>query len=96
MAAYQSDETISPEQILEMNLEREYPKPDLVIYLDINPEISLMRTKRRNTNEHFENLETLNKVRAAYEKIIPKSALRLDATLPQSKLKELCISCIIQ
>jgi dTMP kinase len=96
MAAYQSDEAISPEKILDMNLSRNYPIPDLVIYLEINPEISLARTRRRNAAEHFENLETLKKVSQAYEKIIPKNALKLDATLPQIKLKELCITHIIR
>ncbi|MBP7280609.1 MAG: dTMP kinase [Leptospiraceae bacterium] len=96
MAAYQSDDTISPEEILQMNLVRNYPIPDLVIYLDIQPEVSLARTRRRNANEHFENLEVLTKVQLAYKKIIPKSALILDATLHQSKLKELCISHIIR
>ncbi len=96
MAAYQSDEAISPEKILEMNLSRNYPIPDLVIYLEINPEISLARTRRRNVAEHFENLETLKKVSQAYEKIIPRNALRLDATMPQIKLKELCITHIIR
>ncbi|HMX32541.1 MAG TPA: dTMP kinase [Leptospiraceae bacterium] len=95
MAAYQSDSEISPEEILLMNTKRNYPKPDLIIYLDINPEISLARTRRRNANEHFENLETLRKVRIAYEKVIPPDALRLDATLPQAKLKELCITHIL-
>ncbi len=96
MAAYQSDELISPENILDMNLSRDYPIPDLIIYLEINPEISLARTKRRNAAEHFENLDTLKKVSQAYEKIIPRNALRLDATLPQIKLKELCITHIIR
>ncbi|HRG46311.1 MAG TPA: dTMP kinase [Leptospiraceae bacterium] len=96
MAAYQSDESIQPETILHMNLNRNYPVPDLIIYLEINPEISLARTKRRNANEHFENLETLKKVSLAYEKVIPKTALKLDATLSQAKLKELCISHIIR
>lgn len=96
MAAYQSDEILTPESIIEMNLQKGYPIPDLVIYLDINPEISLARTRRRNINEHFENLETLKKVRQAYEKVIPKTALRLDATCAQIKLKEMCISHIIR
>jgi thymidylate kinase len=95
MAAYQSDDTISPTKILEMNLNRKYRVPDLVIYLDINPEISLARTRRRNSNEHFDNLTALNKVRLAYEKIIPDTALRLNATLPQNQLKEICMSHIL-
>lgn len=96
MAAYQSDELLEPEKIIEMNISRGYPIPDIVIYLDINPEISLARTRRRNINEHFENLDTLKKVRQSYEKVIPKTALRLDSTLPQLKLKELCITQIIR
>ena len=44
-----------------MNISRGYPIPDIVIYLDINPEISLARTRRRSMNEHFENLDTLKK-----------------------------------
>lgn len=96
MAAYQSDSNYSPAKILEMNLNRNFPVPDLVIYLDVNPEISLARTKRRNANEHFENLETLKKVRSAYEQIIPTNAIRLDATLPQIKLRDICLTHIMR
>lgn len=96
MAAYQSDALLEPEKIIDMNISRGYPIPDIVIYLDINPEISLARTRRRSMNEHFENLDTLKRVRQSYEKVIPKTALRLDATLPQIKLKELCITQIIR
>ncbi|MBK8398922.1 MAG: dTMP kinase [Leptospiraceae bacterium] len=96
MAAYQSDNEITAEEILQMNLDRNYPEPDLIIYLEIQPEVSLTRMRRRNTNEHFENLDSLIRVQKTYEKIIPNTALRLDATLPQSRLKDLCISHIIR
>ena len=39
------------------------PKPDLVILLDLQPSVSVKRT---STNEKFENLNFLSKVRKNY------------------------------
>lgn len=69
MAAYQSDNEITAEEILQMNLDRNYPEPDLIIYLEIQPEVSLTRMRRRNANEHFENLDSLIRVQKHTKKL---------------------------
>ncbi|MEM0480788.1 MAG: dTMP kinase, partial [Candidatus Aenigmatarchaeota archaeon] len=45
--------------------------PDVIIYLDLDPEISLKRIENR-AKEIFENLENLKKVRENYLKLIKK------------------------
>ncbi len=48
-----------------MNLERDLPKADLVIVLDVSPETSLKR-KRRDRDTHERDLAYLQKVSQAY------------------------------
>lgn len=56
--------------VIEANrLSAELLRPDLNIYIDISPEISMERLhQNRNDIEIFENLENLKKVKAAYFK----------------------------
>jgi dTMP kinase len=50
-------------------LNQYFPNPDLVIYLDISPDISLARIKNRTITEVYEKQEKLIKVRKNFEKI---------------------------
>jgi len=54
--------------VIEANrLSAELLRPDLNIYIDISPELSMQRLhKNRSDIEIFENLENLQKVKAAY------------------------------
>ncbi len=56
--------------VIEANrLSAELLRPDLNIYIDIAPEISMQRLKKgRSDIEIFENLQNLQKVKAAYNK----------------------------
>lgn len=60
--------------------------PDLTFYLDIDPNISLMRIKNRNVLDRIEH-ESLNffkRVRSYYKKLIlsEKNVVSIDASLP--------------
>jgi dTMP kinase len=50
-------------------LNKNFPQPDLVIYLDLPVEISLERIKDRSHKEVYENKAKLTKVRENYDQI---------------------------
>jgi len=66
--AYQGALGLDIEEIKEMN-ERIAPKPDLVIVLDVKPEIAMSRIKAKRKPDRFENLEYLKKVREIFLKL---------------------------
>jgi dTMP kinase len=78
--AYQGAMGVDLDWIREMN--RFAPKPDAAILLDILPEFSLQRLKRRKTV--FEQLENLRKVREIYVRLVKGGELvRVDADRPK-------------
>jgi dTMP kinase len=49
------------------NVNREFRMPDLTVYIDVSPDISVSRLEKgRNHRELFEKRETLSRVRKAY------------------------------
>ncbi len=78
--AYQGAMGVDLDWIREMN--RFAPKPDASILLDILPEFSLRRLKRRRTV--FEQLENLRRVREIYVRLVKGGELlRVDADRPK-------------
>lgn len=67
--AYQSASGIDAEKIREMN-EAFAPKPDLVILLDLSPEIALQRIRGRKKLTAFERKEYLDKVRKKFLELV--------------------------
>jgi dTMP kinase len=65
--AYQGARGIKPEHIEKEN-EKIAPKPDLLIILDITPEVALrrIREKRNGKPNHFERMKHLQKVREIF------------------------------
>lgn len=62
--AYQGDEELLP---LVMDLNRNFPEPEIVFFLDVPPEESMRRIGQRNgKKEIYENLEYLKAVRERY------------------------------
>ncbi len=96
MAAYQSNEKISSTEIIQRNISENFILPDLLIYLDIEPKLALERTSKRGQAEVFETLSQLTKVKNEYEKILPKNCFRLNATLPNYELRDLCLTKILE
>ena len=62
--AYQGALGIDVEYIKKLN--EKFPKPDLVIILDVKPEIGLQRIKNKRKLDRFEDLEYLKRVREVY------------------------------
>jgi dTMP kinase len=67
--AYQGVRGVNPDHIEKEN-EKIAPKPDILIILDITPEVALkrIREKRNNIPNHFERLEHLQKIREIFLK----------------------------
>ncbi len=59
-------------------LEKDLPRPDLVLILDISPKVSFMR-KRRLRDVHEENLSYLRQVRHAYLRLARKHRWKIIA-----------------
>ena len=69
--AYQGSETAAA-WVKDMNLNcPEIRRPDLCLFLDLTPEVSMARISRgRESTEIFENVETLTRVRDSFMKVI--------------------------
>ncbi|HOJ27449.1 MAG TPA: dTMP kinase [Spirochaetota bacterium] len=67
-AAYQAGDGIKSSDIVRMNIERGFPVPDRVYFIDIEPAIALERIHRRSgdNKEIFETLQTLETIRKNY------------------------------
>ncbi len=65
--AYQSVES---DYSLVFGLNRHFPLPQRVIYIDVPPEIGVERSNGRSYQEIFENIEFQRKVRDGYQKAL--------------------------
>lgn len=92
MAAYQGDETYSPFQILEMNLQKNFPLPDLLFFLNIPVQVALLRIQRRGKKQEiFDSTAQLEIILQNYTKILPPNTIYLDAQKNQKELIEECL-----
>ncbi len=76
-------------------LNKRFPNPDLVIYIDIPLDIALSRLKNAAYKEVYETQEKLNKVRENYHKIFQAydgTILRLDGTNTIENIQEKIIT----
>ena len=62
--AYQGALGLDVEMIRKLN--EQFPKPDLVIILDVSPETALKRIKAKRRPDRFEDIEYLRKVREIF------------------------------
>ncbi len=99
-AAYQGSDDASkgsPEAIVRDSFARGFPRPDLLVYLNITPEDALGRIDRgRARRETFETLDRLRQVAARYERILPPETLRLDARDTPEALTEQTVRTILE
>lgn len=68
-----------------------FPRPDLVVLLDLAPDVALRRIRGRATKEPYEKQRFLTRVRANYRALAkrdPRRWLVLDAALPTRELVE--------
>ena len=96
-AAYQGSTEYSPEFILELNLNKKFPFPDLLFYLEINPSSALDRLKHRGGKlEIFESIQKLTEISENFQKILPNSTIRLNGLDKQEIILEKCITYILK
>ncbi len=75
--AYQPSVGLEEEWIKSLN--RYFPNPDLVIYIDVMPETAIKRIKKRGSDfEEFEKLNLLRKVRENYLKMESNNFILID------------------
>ena len=82
--AYQMAQGLDKKWLTELNAFA--TKPDLVILLDLNPEVSVKRT---STNEKFETLDFLKKVNHNYKLLAKENGFAVvDASKGKSEVRE--------
>ncbi len=95
-AAYQASEEFSPEVILNLNLSKNFPKPDLLFYIEVQPEIALKRINNRNNQkEIFESIEELTRINSNFLTVLPSSKILLDGLLSEEELVNSCLKHIL-
>ncbi|WP_269750283.1 dTMP kinase [Leptospira ainlahdjerensis] len=95
-AAYQSGPDLSPETILQKNLDQKFRIPDVLFYLNLKPKIALERlSRRKEEKERFETLSQLEKIHSAYERILPKETIRIDAEKGPDQIAEECLKILL-
>ncbi|MDX1957175.1 MAG: dTMP kinase [Leptospiraceae bacterium] len=85
--AYQASDEFDAKSILNLNLKKNFPSPDILFFLDISPEQALERTKTRNSEkEIFDSIEKQKQIYSEFKKILPGSTNFLDASLSQDSI----------
>jgi dTMP kinase len=82
-AAYQGAMGIQPATVIQKNRNRNFPEPDRIYLVDLDPETALIRITGRNKNNNkdiFEKLDFLKKVREIYTSIADNRFIILDGT----------------
>ncbi len=88
--AYQADEGY--EFVYDLN--KRFPKPDLVIYIDNPIETSLERLKQRTVQDVYENKEKLLQVKERYNKIFADYDGKLLIVKGDQKPQEVCAEIV--
>lgn len=71
-AAYQAGDGIKPSDIVRMNIEKGFPMPERVYFIDIDPAVALERIHKRSgeNKEIFETVHVLETIRKNYLSIV--------------------------
>ncbi|MCB1143575.1 MAG: dTMP kinase [Leptospiraceae bacterium] len=92
-AAYQGNEKITPQEILNRNIKEGFPSPDYLFFLDVSPEESIRRIAQRNeSREVFEKKEILEKIYSNFSMILPETCIRI----PESFKTEDSVNLILR
>lgn len=92
-AAYQANHQYTPQTILAQNMDQNFPTPDLLLYLEIEPKNALQRILARgNQQETFETLTELERIADNYCKILPTHTIYLNAARTAEQLLEAAYS----
>lgn len=72
-AAYQAESLNDIDNILNLNMAKNFPKPDIVFFIDTPPELAIQRmVSNRNKLEIFEKEHILRKVQSNFHYMIEK------------------------
>ncbi len=84
--AYQGARGLDPKELLLAN--RAFaPKPDLLVLLDVEPQVGLDRIQRRgDRHDLFENVDQLTLARAIFLQLDEPHLLKLDGTRPPNEI----------
>jgi len=92
--AYQGARGIDLELI--KNLNERFPKPNIVIILDISPETALKRIKDKREPDKFEKIEFLKKVREIFLMLKCENVFIINAELDLDTVKKNVLNVILQ
>lgn len=76
-------------------LNADFPKPELILFFDVDPNVAIRRIQHREVKDEFEKLDFQLLVKERYERILGTYAgtetrvARIDAALPIEKVSEL-------
>ncbi|MFA6508690.1 MAG: dTMP kinase [Treponemataceae bacterium] len=76
-------------------LNSDFPKPELILFFDVDPHVAIKRIQNREVKDEFEKLDFQLLVKERYERILSAYAgtetrvARIDASLPIEKVSEL-------
>lgn len=87
-AAYQGMEGLSPHKIISMNIEKGFPLPDRVYFIDLEADRAMARVKSRSgeNTELFEKQSFLEKVRENFLSIADERFLVVDGSLAEDEI----------
>lgn len=88
-AAYQGSSLISPEDIIRKNIDKGFPLPDRVYYIDIDPAEAMRRITARSASgktELFEKKTFLEGVRKNFLHMADERFLKIDGNASQDEI----------
>ena len=89
--AYQGARGMDPQKLMRRN-ELFAPEPDLLVIIDIDPELGLKRIKARGDKANlFEKIASLKRARAIFNAIKKPYSFRLDGTQEAEKVTDLIV-----
>jgi dTMP kinase len=94
-AAYQGCRGLDPVELLSAN-EAFAPEPDLLIVLDIDPQLGLQRIRTRGDRANlFEQTSTLTKARQIFNSINRPYKFVIDGSLPSETVQEIILKEVL-
>ncbi|HET7839039.1 MAG TPA: dTMP kinase, partial [Rectinemataceae bacterium] len=85
---------------LPLRLNRDFPLPELLLFFDLEPELSMGRIGHRGKREIYEELPFQEKVRKAYHDALrrfesgPMRIVRVDASLPLAEVGDIVLAAV--
>ncbi|GBF48684.1 thymidylate kinase [Leptospira ryugenii] len=96
-AAYQASEALSANEIIQINEKHGFPKPKLVIFLDLSPEDAKERRKSRgHESEYFDEDRKQNMIYKNYMDVLPANTIFIDGSLSLEELTQIVETTILE